>query len=84
MIKVIAIYDNSGVIWTTNSQIENLPNGLQNLIVEIPSGYELVSIDTSQYPHVPVLKKGENKIEELEMQVTDIQLALTEIYEGMV
>lgn len=80
--RVIVIYDNSGKIFFTGSGMEP-PEGLQFMEVEIPQNHTLSSIDTTKTPHEPVFEKLENRIDSLDSQVTDLQLALAEIYEGM-
>lgn len=56
MNNTLIIYDNNGVIFFQASGDIQSPVGLQHLLIEVPLGSHVTSIDTSVTPHVAVFE----------------------------
>lgn len=94
--KTLVIYDSTGRIWNIVYGEETIPEGLEKsaLIVDIPSDMRILSVDlTDPSNPKPVLDaqpdtqigRLQNQVdknkESVDEDITNLQLALTEIYE---
>lgn len=88
--KALVIYDATGKIWSIVYGEEQAPQGLLALFVDIPDGGQLERIDVTNpddpkpvFSYLPEsdIGKLQKKTKELDDQLTQAQLALTEQYE---
>ena len=89
--KALVIYDATGKIWSIFYGEDQVPQGLLALFVYIPDGGQLERIDVTNpddpkpgFSYLPEsdIGKLQNLVTELENQLTEAQLALTEQYEA--
>jgi hypothetical protein len=89
--RALVIYDLTGRVWSITYGESNIPQGIFSIFVEIPAGMQLSKIDVSDlnnpkpvFTDLPESDIGKlrRKIESLETQLTETQLALTEQYEA--
>ena len=89
--KALVIYDSTGKIWSIFYGEDQVPQGLLALFVDIPDGGQLERIDVTNpddpkpvFTYLPEsdIGKLQNRVTELEDQLTEAQLALTEQYEA--
>ena len=89
--KALVIYDATGKIWSIFYGEDQVPQGLLALFVDIPDGGQLERIDVTNpddpkpvFTYLPEsdIGKLQNRVIELEDQLTEAQLALTEQYEA--
>ena len=84
--RALVIYDLTGRVWSITYGESNIPQGIFSIFVEIPAGMQLSKIDVSDLnnpkPVFTDIGKLRRKIESLETQLTETQLALTEQYEA--
>lgn len=91
MNTALVVYDATGKIWSINYGAEEVPQGIPAIFVDVPDGASLDCIDITD-PANPVavftylpesdLGKLQNRVSELEVQLTDTQIALCEQYEA--
>ena len=88
--KALVIYDATGRIWSIVYGEEQAPQGLLSMFVDIPDGAALEKIDVTNpdepkavFSYLPEsdIGKLQKKTKELDDQLTQAQLALTEQYE---
>lgn len=88
--EALVIYDETGRIWSISYGEKNKPQGLLSVIVTIPDRAVLEKIDVTDpenpepifiYPPDSDVSKLKIQITNLENQLTEAQLALTEQYE---
>ena len=88
--RALVIYDLTGRIWSIIYGEEQLPQGLLSLFVDIPDGAQIEKIDVTDpcnpqpvFSYMPESDMGklQKRTAELEVQLTEAQLALTEQYE---
>jgi hypothetical protein len=89
--KALVIYDATGRIWSIVYGEEQAPQGLLSMFVDIPDGAALEKIDVTNpdepkavFSYLPEsdIGKLQIRVTELENQLTEAQLALTEQYEA--
>lgn len=89
--KALVIYDSTGKIWSIFYGEDQVPQGLLALFVDIPDGGQLERIDVTNpddpkpvFTYLPEsdIGKLQNRVTDLENQLTEAQLALTEQYEA--
>lgn len=89
--EALIVYDETGRIWSISYGEKNKPQGLLSLIVTIPDRAVLEKIDVTDpknpepvfvYPPESDVNKLKIQITDLENQLTQTQLALTEQYEA--
>ena len=89
--RALVIYDLTGRVWAITYGESSMPQGIFSMFVEIPAGMQLAKIDVSDLENPrPVftdlpesdIGKLRRKIESLETQLTEAQLALTEQHEA--
>ncbi len=88
--KALVIYDATGKIWSIVYGEEQAPQGLLSIFVDIPDGAVIEKIDVTNpddpkpvFSYLPEsdIGKLQNRVTDLETQLTEAQLALTEQYE---
>lgn len=88
--RALVIYDLTGRVWQIIYGEEKVPQGLPAVFVDIPEGAQLERMDvTDQGNPKPVfhylpetdIGKLQKKVEDLEGELTNTQLALAEQYE---
>ncbi len=88
--RALVIYDITGRIWSIIYGEEQAPQGLLSLFVDIPEGAQIEKINVTDpcnpepvfsYKPETDISQLKKKIIELETQLTETQLALTEQYE---
>lgn len=80
--ETLIIYDNEGKIFQSITGTFNVPNGLQYMIIEVPIGKRVSSIDVSGEEHSPVY---ENLIPNIITELSDrlnYQVEITEELES--
>lgn len=80
--NTLIIYDNSGYVYVQMASMENrIPQGgINYLDVEIPTGKQVISVDTTVIPHVPVLEDIPKTQEELNAEkIALMQKALDDL-----
>ena len=89
--KALVIYDVTGKIWSIVYGEEEAPQGLTSMFVDIPEGALLTKIDVTDpenpkavFAYLPESDIGrlQKKVSSLDDEVTNLQLALVELYEG--
>jgi hypothetical protein len=89
--KALVIYDATGRIWSIVYGEEQAPQGLLSMFVDIPDGASLEKIDVTNpdepkavFSYLPEsdIGKLQIRVTDLENQLTEAQLALTEQYEA--
>ena len=89
--KALVIYDLTGRVWQIIYGEDTVPQGLTAMFVDIPEGAQLERIDVTDpdhpkpvYSYLPESDIGrlQQKVTELEEELTNTQLALVELYEG--
>ncbi len=90
--KALVIYDTVGYIWNILYEVEDMPQGIPCIFVDIPNDAQLKHIDVTDkenpkpiFEYLPEsdLSRLRKKMKSLETEMTNTQLALTELYEGM-
>ena len=88
--KALVIYDTTGKIWSIIYGEQKAPQGLLSMFVDVPDGATLDKIDVTDsenpkpvFNYLPESDIGRLKkqVTDLEDQLTEAQLALTEQYE---
>lgn len=88
--KALVIYDATGKIWSIIYGENQVPQGLLAVFVDIPEGAQIERIDVTNpddpkpvFSYLPEsdIGKLQNRVTDLEDQLTETQLALTEQYE---
>ena len=83
MRKTLIIYDNTGRIFGTYTGDYTIPEGGINYIeTEIPSNQQPISVDVATGKLI-CEELPPSTMELLQEDVTQLQLALTELYEGL-
>ena len=89
--RALVIYDATGKIWSIIYGENQVPQGLLALFVDIPDGAQISRIDVTNpddpkpvFSYLPEsdIGKLQKRVAELENQLTEAQLALTEQYEA--
>lgn len=82
MNKLLILYDDNGLIWST-SQVDEAPIGLEKYVFDVPSECDVVSIDLSDPTHpTPVYSEAKGvDVVQMSNDITDLQIALAEVYE---
>ena len=87
--KALVIYDATGKIWSIFYGEDQVPQGLLALFVDIPEGGQLERIGVTNpddlkpgFTYLPESEIGklQNRVTDLENQLTEAQLALTELH----
>jgi len=76
--KTIAIYDNTGKIFSMFNAGKEVPVGLQFVEFEVPQGYYVVSVDVANKQ--PIFKELPKNAEQImEMDVLELRMAVLEL-----
>ena len=76
--KTIAIYDNTGKIFSLSNGSQELPVGLPYVEFDIPEGYYVSSVDVKNKK--PIFKELPKNVEQImEMDLNELRMAVLEL-----